>query len=142
MNLCKLNARLRWHRSRSRIPLTRQFVRSATRNVAVTLGRARARVVRKLKPEDSATARVIKALLEEEGVLETATALLWRAVKLLVLLARKWPWAHTVTAVAAYSAASRSHTPRGRVPPTTLAGLLEYVPTLARNLTVTALTPR
>ena len=56
------------------------------------------------------TALAIKALLEEEGVLETAIALVWRAVKLLVLLARKWPWAHTVTAVAAYSAASRSQT--------------------------------
>ena len=98
--------------------------------------------MRTLKPKDSATARVVKALLEEEGVLETATALVWRAVKLLVLLARKWPWAHTVTAVAAYSAASRSATAEGGVPPVHLAGLLEYVPAFARNFTVTALTTK
>ena len=95
-----------------------------------------------LKPRDSAPARVAKALLEEEGVLETVTALVWRAAKLLVLLVRKWPWAHTVTAVAAYSAASRNQATGGGGTPAPLAGLLEYVPTFARNFTVTALTTK
>ena len=135
MNLCKANAGLHWHQARS-------IASRAARKARVAVRQARARIVRKLKPKDSATARVIKALLEEEGVLETATALLWRAVKLLVLLARKWPWAHTVTAVAAYSAARRSTTAGGGVPPVHLAGLLEYVPTLAQNLTVTAIALR
>ena len=133
--LCKANAGLHWH------PV-RNVASRATRTAAVALGRARARIVRGLKPRDSAPARVARALLEEEGVLETVTALVWRAAKLLVLLVRKWPWAHTVTAVAAYSAASRSQATGGGVPSVPLAGLLEYVPTFARIFTVTALTPK
>ena len=93
-----------------------------------------------LEPRDSVPARIAKALLEEEGVLETVLALVCRALRLLATLAHKWPWAHTVTAVAAYSAASRT---RGREPgssPAPIAGLLEYFPTFARNFTVAVVT--
>ena len=136
LNLCKANAGLHWH------PV-RNVASRATGTAAVALGRARARIVHGLKPRDSAPARIAKALLEEEGVLETVTALVWRAANLLALLASKWPWAHTVTAVAAYSAAAcRNHPSGGGTPPPTLAGLLEYVPSLARNLTVTVLPQR
>ncbi len=133
LNLCKANAGLHWHRVRS-------VAGRATRTAKIALRRARARIVHGLKPKDSTPARVARALLEEEGVLETVTALVWRATKLLVLLVRKWPWAHTVTAVAAYSAASRSQTTAGG-PPAQLAGLLEYVPAFARNFSVVAITP-
>ena len=134
LNLCKANAGLHWHP-------TRRGAERAARTAAVLIGRARARVVHGLKPRDSVPARVVKALLEEEGVLETAIALVWRAVKLLVTLARKWPWAHTVTAVAAYSAASRTQARGPGGTPAPLAGLLEYVPTFARNFTVIAIAP-
>ena len=132
LNLCKANAGLHWH------PV-RNVASRATRTARIALRRARARIVHGLKPRDSAPARIAKALLEEEGVLETVTALVWRAAKLLVLLVRKWPWAHTVTAVAAYSAASRTKAPGAGGPPE--AGLLEYVPAFARNFTVIAITP-
>ena len=134
LNLCKANAGLHWHPHR-------RAAETVARTASYLIGRARERAVHGLKPRDSFPARVIKALLEEEGVLETTTALVWRAVKLFAALVRKWPWAHTVTAVAAYSAASRSQErERGSVP-AQLAGLLEYVPTFARNFTVVA-TPR
>ena len=94
-----------------------------------------------LKPKDSIPARISQALLEEEGVLETVLTLVCRALRLFATLVRKWPWAHTVTAVAAYSAASRT---RGREPgssPAPIAGLLEYIPTFARNFTVAVVAP-
>ena len=123
LNLCKANAGLHWH------PIRR--VARATRAAAVWVGRARAHIVHGLEPRESAPARIAKALLEEEGVLETVTALVWRVVKLLVTLARKWPWAHTVTAVAAYSAASRTRVSEPGDAPAPLAGLLEYIPTFS-----------
>ena len=94
-----------------------------------------------LKPRDSIPARIAKALLEEDGVLETVLALVCRALRLLATLARKWPWGHTVTAVAAYSAASRSRGRESASSPAPIAGLLEYIPTFARNFTVIAIAP-
>ena len=134
LNLCKAISGLHWH------PV-RNVASRATRTAAIALGRARARIVHGLKPRVSAPARIAKALLEEEGVLETVTAVVWRAAKLLVLLVRKWPWAHTVTAVAAYSAASRTQAPGTGGTPAQLAGLLEYVPAFARNFSVIAIAP-
>ena len=95
-----------------------------------------------LKPRDSVPARVAKALLEEEGVLETVLALVCRALRLLATLVRKWPWAHTVTAVAAYSAASRTRVREPGSSPAPIAGLLEYIPTFARNFTVALVAPK
>ena len=92
-----------------------------------------------LKPRDSLAARIAKALLEEDGVLETAIALVCRTLRLLATLAGKWPWGHTVTAVAAYTAARRSRGSGPESSPAPIAGLLEYLPTFARNFTVAIL---
>ena len=92
-----------------------------------------------LGPRDSLPARIARALLEEDGVLETAVALVCRTLRLLATLAGKWPWGHTVTAVAAYAAASRARGSGPESSPAPIAGLLEYLPTFARNFTVAIL---
>ena len=134
LNLCKANAGLHWH------PIRRVGQR-AVRTAAILAGWARARVVHGLRPKDSFPARIATALLEEEGVLEACTKVLFRVIRFICALVRKWPWAHTATAVAAYTAASRTQARGPGGTPAPLAGLLEYVPTFARNFTVIATAP-
>ena len=93
----KLDAALEHH---NRV-LTRVFNRLPVDGDAIADER-RVLEARCAKLTERARAKMGKALLEEEGVLETAIALVWRVVKLLVLLVRKWPWAHTATAAAVY----------------------------------------
>ena len=131
LNLCKANSGLHWNPTRR--------VARATRAVTRQVGRARAHVVHRLQQRDSVPARIIRTLLEEEGILESVTALVLRVVKVTITLVRKWPWAHTATAFAAYAAARRS--PVGEVGevPARIAGLLAApLAKITHNFTVTA----
>ena len=97
---------------------------------------ASTRVATRRQRKTSLWARVFKALLEQERVVEKLVAGVFRAAQLLFTLVGKWPWTHTATAVVVWAATSRATPPGDRRSSTALAGLLDYVPTLVKNYTV------
>ena len=120
LNLCKANARLHWHPTKWQRVYSRWRVASA-------------RAATRHQHKSSLWARAFGALLEQERVIENLVAGVFR---LACLLASRWPWSHTATAVVVWAATSRATPPGDRRSPTVLAGLLDYVPTLVKNYTV------
>ena len=120
LNLCKANARLHWHPTKWQRVYTRWRAASS-------------RIASRHQRKSSLWARAVGALLEQERVIENLVAGVFR---LACLLASRWPWSHTATAVVVWAATSRATPPGDRRSPTVLAGLLDYVPTLVKNYTV------
>ena len=98
--------------------------------------------VRRVTREASVFSRVFRTILEEDGTVEQALRRLLAAFRLVSRVARAWPWGHTVTAVFAWSVATRTRS--GVNPGTEPTGFdprtaLDFIPGWERlvNVTVT-----